>query len=126
MLNVRVLIVIIGSYDFVINKAVKIVKKKTSVQTNTGFFLTFRDHLHIFVGQSSPSFFFIVLSVLLFPGTTMSIICLDMFSSSLLLMCPYQFSLFCLRYVGILHTLASSLYDLVSDMVFSGLTPYSS
>ena len=38
--------------------------------------------------------------LLLFPGTTMSIIFLERLSS-LLLMCPYQFSLFCLRNVAI-------------------------
>ena len=46
--------------------------------------------------------------LLLFPGTTMSIIFLDMLSSSLLLICPYQFNRFCLRNVDIGHTLASS------------------
>ena len=45
--------------------------------------------------------------ILLFPGTTMSIIFLER-SSSLLLICPYQFSLFYLKNVGIWHTLASS------------------
>ena len=33
----------------------------------------------------------------LFPGTTMSIICLERLSYSLILGCPYHFSLFCLR-----------------------------
>ena len=46
--------------------------------------------------------------LLLFPGTTMSIIFLDMWSSSLLLICPYKFNHFCLRNVDIWHTLASS------------------
>ena len=92
------------------------------------FFLTFRYHLHIFVDQSSPSFSstvcfqsyaFVssrVLSIhfrlgrplILFSGTTMSIICLERLSYSLLLMCPYQFNLFCLKNVDIWHTLASS------------------
>ena len=109
--------------------------------------LIFRDHVHIFVGQSPPSFSSTVcfqscqLSVrifhifpvvvkpspsrpplLLFPGTTMSIIFLEMLFSFLLLMCRYQFKLFCLRNVDIRHTLASS--DLVCDMVLSGLTLY--
>ena len=47
-------------------------------------------------------------SLLLFPGTTMSIIFLDRLSSSLLLTWPYQCSRFCLRNVDIWHTLASS------------------
>ena len=94
----------------------------------------FRDHLHFFVGQSLPSSSITVcfqscqLSVrillissrllsihlrlgrplLLFPGTTMSIIFLDTLSSSLLLICPYKFNRFCLRNVDIWHTLASS------------------
>ena len=97
------------------------------------YFLTFRDLFHIFVGPSSPSFSSTVcfqscqLSVrifisswvllihlrigrplLLFPGTTMSIISLERLSSSLPLMCPCQFNLFCLSNVDILHTLASS------------------
>ena len=46
--------------------------------------------------------------LLLFPGTTMSIIFLDKLSSSLLLICPYKFNRFCLRNVDIWHTLASS------------------
>ena len=46
--------------------------------------------------------------LLLFPGTTMSIIFLDKLSSSLLLICPYRFNRFCLRNVDIWHTLASS------------------
>ena len=46
--------------------------------------------------------------LLLFPGTTLSIIFLDRLSSSLLLICPYQFNRFCLRNVDIWHTLASS------------------
>ena len=46
--------------------------------------------------------------LLLFPGTTMSIIFLDKLSSSLLLICPYRFNRFCLRNVVIWHTLASS------------------
>ena len=46
--------------------------------------------------------------LLLFPGTTMSIIFLERLSSSLLLICSYQFSLLCLRNVDIWHTLASS------------------
>ena len=46
--------------------------------------------------------------LLLFPGTTMSIIFLDMLFSSLLLTCPYQCNHFCLRNVDIWHTLASS------------------
>ena len=97
--------------------------------------LTFRDHLHFFVGQSLPSssstvcFQSCQLSVricsllssrllsihlrlgrplLLFPGMTMSIIFLDKLSSSLLLICPYIFNRFCLRNVDIWHTLASS------------------
>ena len=45
--------------------------------------------------------------LLLFPGTTMSIIFLDKLSSSLLLICPYRFNRFCLRNVHIWHTLAS-------------------
>ena len=46
--------------------------------------------------------------LLLFPGTTMSIICLDKLSFSLLVICPYRFNRFCLRNVDIWHTLASS------------------
>ena len=46
--------------------------------------------------------------LLLFPGTTMSIIFLDKLSSSLLMICPYTFNRFCLRNVDIWHTLASS------------------
>ena len=46
--------------------------------------------------------------LLLFRGTTMSIIVLDKLSSSLLLICPYRFNRFCLRNVDIWHTLASS------------------
>ena len=46
--------------------------------------------------------------LLLFPGTAMSIICLDKLSSSLLLICPYKFNRFCVRNVDIWHTLASS------------------
>ena len=46
--------------------------------------------------------------LLLFPGTTTSIIFLDKLSSSLLLTCPYQCNRFCLRNVDIWHTLASS------------------
>ena len=47
--------------------------------------------------------------LLLFLGTTMSIIFLDKLSSSLLLICPYNFNRFCLRIVDIWHTnLASS------------------
>ena len=109
---------------------------RTLIGTYFTYFLTFRtfsDHLHLFVGQSSPSFpvlsifsyvscqfiFFIssrVLSshlrlgrpLLLFPGTTMPIIFRERLSSSLLLMYPYRFNLFRLRNVDILHTLASS------------------
>ena len=43
--------------------------------------------------------------LLLFPGTTMSIIFLDKLSSSLLLMCPYKCNRFCLRNVDIWHFL---------------------
>ena len=46
--------------------------------------------------------------LLLFPGTTTSIIFLDKLSSSLLLTCPYQCNRFCLRNVDIWHTFASS------------------
>ena len=46
--------------------------------------------------------------LLLLPGTTMSIIFLDMLSSSLLLTCPYQCNRFCLRNVDIWHTLTST------------------
>ena len=46
--------------------------------------------------------------LLLFPGTTTSIIFLYMLSSSLLLTCPYQCNRFCFRNVDIWHTLASS------------------
>ena len=46
--------------------------------------------------------------LLLFPGTTMSIIFLDRLSSSLLLICPYKFHRFCLKNVDIWHTFASS------------------
>ena len=45
-------------------------------------------------------------SLLFFPGTAMSIICLD--SWLLLLICPYQFNRFCLMHVDIWHTLSSS------------------
>ena len=63
--------------------------------------------------------------LILFPGTTVSIIFLERLSSSLLMMCPYQFNRFYLRNIDIWHTLAPSVY-LVSDMVLSGLTPYPS
>ena len=43
-----------------------------------------------------------------FPGTAMSIICLDMLSSSLLLICPYEFNRFCFRNVVVWHTLVYS------------------
>ena len=46
--------------------------------------------------------------LLLFPGTTMSIIFLDKLSSSLLLICPYKCNRFILRNVHIWHTLPSS------------------
>ena len=46
--------------------------------------------------------------LLLFPGTTISIIFLDKLSSSLLLICPYKLNRFCLRNVDIGHTVASS------------------
>ena len=46
--------------------------------------------------------------LLLFPGTTMSIVFLDRLSSSLLLICPYKCNRFCLRNVDIWHNLASS------------------
>ena len=46
--------------------------------------------------------------LLLFPGTTMSIIYIDRLSSSLLLTWLYQCSRFCLRNVDIWYTLASS------------------
>ena len=46
--------------------------------------------------------------LLLFPGTTTSIIVLGKLSYSLLLTCPYQCNRFCLRNVDIWHTLASS------------------
>ena len=46
--------------------------------------------------------------LLLFPGTTVSIIFHEMLSSSLLLTCPYPCNRFCLRNVDIWHTLASS------------------
>ena len=46
--------------------------------------------------------------LLLFPGTTMSIIFIDRLSSSLRLICPYKCNRFCLRNVHIWHTLASS------------------
>ncbi len=46
--------------------------------------------------------------LLLFPGTSMSIIVLDKLSSSLLLICTYKYNRFCLRNVDIWHTLASS------------------
>ena len=110
--------------------------------------LTFRGHLHIFVGQYSPSFsstvfsqfsfhFIVFISsrvlsihlrlsrpILLFPCTTMPLLVLDMLFSSLLLMCPYQFNLFYLRNVYTWHSLAL-LYDLVSDMVLCGRPPLS-
>ena len=50
----------------------------------------------------------LVRPLLLFPGTTMPIIFLDMLSSSLLLTCPYQCNRFCLRNVDIWHTFATS------------------
>ena len=97
-------------------------------------FLAFRDHLYFFVGQSLLSSSSTVcfqschLSVriwsyllgccrsisvyvgplLLFPGTIMSIICLDKLSSYRLLACPYQCNHFCLRNVKNWHPLASS------------------
>ena len=97
-------------------------------------FLTFRDHLHFFGGpvftiifqyclfsvMSAVSSYLLISSrllsihlrlgrpLLLFPGTTMYTICLDKLSSSLLLICPHRFNRFCLRNVGIWHTLASS------------------
>ena len=46
--------------------------------------------------------------VLLFPGTTMSLIFLERLTSSLLMMYPYLFNIVCLRNVDIWHTLASS------------------
>ena len=46
--------------------------------------------------------------LLLFTGTTMSIIFLDKLSFYLLLICPYRFNRFCLRNVDIWHTLTSS------------------
>ena len=46
--------------------------------------------------------------LLLFPGTTTSIIVLERLSSSLLLTFPYQCNRFCLRNVDVWHTLASS------------------
>ena len=46
--------------------------------------------------------------LLLFPGTTMSIIFLDKLSSSLLRIYPYKCNRFCRRNVDIWHTLASS------------------
>ena len=96
--------------------------------------LTFRDYVHIFVGQSSQSFsstvcfqlcqpsFHILISedvvepsppcrpLRLVSGTTRPIIFLERLSSSLLLMCPYQSILLCLRNVDILLTLASYLW----------------
>ena len=98
-------------------------------------FLTFRDHLHFFVGHSLPSCssycLFSVMSavssylvmssrllsvhlslgrpLLLFPVTSMSITFLDRLSASLLLACPYQCNRFCLRNVDIWHTLAYPL-----------------
>ena len=46
--------------------------------------------------------------LLLYPGTTMSIICLERLSSSLLLTCPYQCNRFCLRNVDLWHPLVLS------------------
>ena len=54
--------------------------------------------IHLRLGRPFP----------LFPSTTRSIIFLERLSSSLLLVCPYQCNRFCLRNVGIWHTLASS------------------
>ncbi len=96
-------------------------------------FLTFRYHLHFFVGQSLPPSSSTVcfqscrlsvrmcsyllgcclsISVLAapssLPGMTVSINFLDRLSSSLLLICPYKCNGFCLRNVHIWHTLASS------------------
>ena len=45
---------------------------------------------------------------LIFSGTTMSIIILEKFSYSPLLLCPYKCILFCLRNFDIWHTLVSS------------------
>ena len=112
------------------------------------FFLTFRNHLHVFVGQSSPSFSSTIcfqscqlsfhMCSYIFPGVVdpslyklppsslpqynhISILFLERLSSSLLLMCPYNrtFSV-----AGMLAYFDILLYDLVSDMVLSGLTPY--
>ena len=97
-------------------------------------FLTFRDHLHFFVGHvftiifqyclfsvmSAVSSYLVMssrllsvhlslgLPLLLFPVTSMSITFLDRLSASLLLTCPYQCNRFCLRNVDSWHTLASS------------------
>ena len=129
----------------IIDKERRRVIKRNCVITVFLTFITLRDHPHIRVGQSAPSFptsticvqscqlsfrifhIFPVLSIhpcrghslLHFPCTTMSIIFLERLSSSLLLMCPCQFNLFCLRNVDIWHTLASSsmIYFLTCRLV---------
>ena len=64
------------------------------------------------------------LSALLpFPGTTMSIIFLEMLCSSLVLICPYQFNIFWLRNVEIWHTLASSCMLWFLTWSCSGIKP---
>ena len=62
--------------------------------------------------------------ILLFPGTATSIMFLERLYSSLLLMCPYQFNLFC-QECRQLAEFCMLLYDLVSDMILSGLIPLS-
>ena len=62
--------------------------------------------------------------LILFPGTTMSIIFIERLSSSLLLMCPYQFNIFCLRNVDIWHTLAHSCMIWFLTVCYVGLYGY--
>ena len=60
---------------------------------------------HIFPGVVEQSPF--RSRLLLFNGIPMPIIFLERLSSSLLLTCPHQFHIFCIRNVDILHTVAS-------------------
>ena len=114
------------------------------------FFVIFRAHLHIFVGQVSPSFSqyclfsvifnscrivfvlmwlhgscraisFCAICMRLFPGTTISIIFLDTLSSSLLLMCTYQFNVFFPYNVCILYDLFLTRSFLVILLIHSSI-----
>ena len=115
------------------------------------FCLAFRDHLHlhIFVGQTSPSFssticlqscqlsvhIFHIFPVVVYPCPfffSPVLPCSSFFVifSSLLMVCPYQLNHFCLRNVDIWHTFASSCIvwffdnDMVSFLLHFGLFCY--